>query len=62
VPGFVSNGVGFAYLALGRALQAQGKADEARTAFASAAQNLERSAGPDHPDSRTARRLAEQPT
>jgi len=51
--------VGRAYLNLGRALQAQGKSEDARAAFRSAAQNLERALGPDHPDARTASQFAE---
>jgi len=51
--------VGRAYLNLGRALQAQGKSQDARAAFRSAAQNLERALGPDHPDARTASQFAE---
>lgn len=59
VPASFSNNLGYAYLALGRGLQAQGKQGEARAAFRSAAQHLERSIGADHPDTRTARRLAD---
>jgi tetratricopeptide (TPR) repeat protein len=55
--GNYSSVLGIAYLALGRALQAQGKMEEAGRAFNSAAQNLQRTVGPDHPDARTARRL-----
>jgi tetratricopeptide (TPR) repeat protein len=50
---------GRAYLALGRALQAQGRAEEARTAFRTAAENLQDALGPDHPDSRSAVQLAQ---
>ena len=57
--GAFSSHVGRAYLNLGRALQAQGKSEDARAAFRSAAQNLERALGPDHPDARTASQLAE---
>lgn len=57
-PGQYSAKVGHAYLDLGMALRAQGKADEARSAFRSAADHLERTLGPDHPDSRTVRQLA----
>jgi serine/threonine-protein kinase len=57
-PGIFSMNVGRAYLALGRALQAQGKPDEAHAAFRSAAEHLEKTLGPDHPDSRAARQLA----
>lgn len=58
IPGSSSAGVGHAYLIMGRALQAQGKADQARAAFRSAAENLEGALGPGHPDSRAARALA----
>jgi tetratricopeptide (TPR) repeat protein len=57
-PGSFSSHVGHAYYTLGRALQAQGKPKEARTAFVSAAANLEQAVGPDHPDTRIARQLA----
>jgi tetratricopeptide (TPR) repeat protein len=53
---------GSAFLALGRALQAQGKRNEARSAFRSAAENLQSTVGPDHPDTRSARQLAESRT
>jgi tetratricopeptide (TPR) repeat protein len=46
---------GHAYLALGRALAGQGRADDARSAFASAQQHLEPTLGEDHPDTRAAR-------
>jgi len=57
-PGVFSSGLGHAYLTLGKALQAQGKRDEARAAFTSAAEHLQRALGPEHPDTRTARQLA----
>jgi tetratricopeptide (TPR) repeat protein len=50
---------GSAYLALGRALQAQGKREESHAAFRSAADNLQNTVGRDHPDTRSARQLAE---
>ncbi|MBV8709116.1 MAG: protein kinase [Acidobacteriaceae bacterium] len=56
-PGTFSSTCGRAYFALGRALQAQGKRDEARAAFRSAAEHLPSALGPDHPDAQTARRL-----
>ena len=56
--GDYSEHVGRAYLALGRALQMQGKNDQAQAAFLSATKHLENAVGPDHPDTRTARRLA----
>lgn len=57
-PGTLSSNLGRAYLTLGRALQAQGKREEARVAFQSAAEHLQNALGPDHPDARTARQLA----
>jgi tetratricopeptide (TPR) repeat protein len=57
--GAFSSHAGRAYLNLGRALQAQGKSEDARAAFRAAAQNLERALGPDHPDARTASQFAE---
>jgi eukaryotic-like serine/threonine-protein kinase len=56
--GIYSCEVGLNYLNLGKALQGQAKPDEARAAFRSAAEQLEKTLGPDHPDSRTARELA----
>ncbi len=50
---------GRAFLALGRALQAQSKPDQARTAFRSAAENLQGTIGPNHPDTLHARRMSE---
>ena len=57
-PGTFSSNLGHCYLALGRALQAQGQLEEARAAFASAAGNLEPTLGGSHPATRTARQLA----
>lgn len=57
-PGAFSIYTGWGYLALGRALQAQGKIDEAHAAFRSAAEQLEHAGGPNHPDARIARQLA----
>ena len=54
-PGVFSSTLGRAYLTLGLALRAQGKRDEALTAFRSAAEYLEKALGPDHPDARSAR-------
>ena len=51
--------IGRSFLAQGRALQAESKADEARSAFRSAAEHFEKTLGPDHPDSRSARQIAE---
>ncbi|HTF38859.1 MAG TPA: tetratricopeptide repeat protein, partial [Blastocatellia bacterium] len=61
-PGTLSSDQGRAYFALGRALQAQSKSEEARAAFRAAAENLQSSLGPDHPDSRRARQLAQAPS
>lgn len=55
--GTYSTNIGYAHLALGRALQALGKTDEARAAFRAAAENFEKSEGADHPDTRTAKQL-----
>jgi serine/threonine-protein kinase len=52
-----SSNLGSAYLALGRALDAQGKHDQAQGAFQSALENLESTLGPDHPEARAARDL-----
>jgi eukaryotic-like serine/threonine-protein kinase len=57
--GTSSQRLGHAFLALGRALQAQGKSDEALAAFRSAVQQLEPTLGPDHPDCRAAQQLAQ---
>jgi tetratricopeptide (TPR) repeat protein len=58
LPGSYSADVGHAYLALGQALRAQGRFDEAHAAFQSAAAHLADSLGPDHPDAQAARKLA----
>ena len=50
--------IGRAYLALGRALDAQRRSDEAHAALRAAVDHLESAAGPDHPDTRRARELA----
>jgi tetratricopeptide (TPR) repeat protein len=49
--------IGRASLALRRALQAQGRHDEARMVLRTAFEHLESAAGPDHPDTRSAREL-----
>ena len=54
--------IGQVYLALGRALQAQAKNDEARSAFRSAAEHLQKTLGPDHPDTHTASELLHLPS
>jgi tetratricopeptide (TPR) repeat protein len=56
--GTFSSHLGQAYLTLGRALQAQGKQDEARASFRSAAQNFESTQGAGSPDAYRARQLA----
>jgi serine/threonine-protein kinase len=61
-PGTFSAYVGRANLALGRALRAEGKGEEARAAFRSAAQHLQATLGPSHPDTRRARQMAESET
>jgi serine/threonine-protein kinase len=53
-----SGNVGRAYLALGRALRAQGKDTDARAAFESAAEHLRTALGSDHPDTRSAEEQA----
>jgi serine/threonine-protein kinase len=58
-PGAFSSGQGCAFLALGRALQSQGKQIEARAAFRSASEHLQNTLGPNHPDARSARQLVE---
>jgi serine/threonine protein kinase len=57
-PGTFSAYLGRAYLALGRALTGQGKNDQARSAFHSAADHLQHALGANYPDTRTARQLA----
>jgi len=50
--------IGRAYLALGRALAAQGKLEEARVAYAAAAKHLQASLGKEHPETLEAARGA----
>ena len=57
-PGIFSYRTGRAYLFLARALKAQGKEEETRAAARTAAEHLQSVAGPDHPDTRSARQLA----
>jgi serine/threonine-protein kinase len=57
--GMFSSTLGHAYLALGRTLQAQGKREEASTAFRSAAEHLQSTLGADHSDTKSALELAE---
>ena len=58
LPGSCSADVGHAYLALGRALWAEARLEEARRAFRSAAAELADALGADHPETREAGRLA----
>ena len=57
-PGTLTNKLGYAYLAIARALDAQGKHDEAQAPAKLALEHLEKSVGPDHPDTGSARQLA----
>jgi serine/threonine protein kinase/Tfp pilus assembly protein PilF len=61
-PGSFSAAFGRAHLALGRALLAQQKPDQARAEFRSAAEHLDSALGPDVPDAREARSLADLDT
>jgi tetratricopeptide (TPR) repeat protein len=61
-PGILSSDLGQDYLALGRALQAQGNRKAAHDAFASAVRHLEASLGSDHSATRSARDLAASTT
>jgi len=60
-PSTFSTTRGRADFALGRAREAQGRQAEARIAFQSAAENLDHALGPDHPETREARRLQQAP-
>jgi tetratricopeptide (TPR) repeat protein len=53
-----SSTLGYAYLGIARAKDAQGKHDEARAAASLAAENLNKCIGPDHPDTVAAQKLA----
>jgi tetratricopeptide (TPR) repeat protein len=57
-PGTYSCHIGHAFLNIGQALKAQGQVDEARAAFGAATDNLQRTLGPNHPDTKTASQLA----
>jgi len=59
-PGAFSSYIGTAYLKLAIALQAEGKNDEARAAFRSAAEHLDKTVGPDYPDTRGALQMLAQ--
>jgi len=61
-PETFSSCLGHAYYTLGLALQAQGKSEEARAAFRSAAENLQNTVGSYHPDARSALHLAKLET
>ena len=52
--GDFSNLIGLCHMALGRALQQQGRADQARSAFTSALEHLRPSVGEHHPATRSA--------
>lgn len=55
----VSSKLGRAYLAQARALALEGKSAQARTAASQALVQLQGSVGPDHPDTHSARQLAQ---
>jgi serine/threonine protein kinase len=61
-PGNLSAATGRAYLMMGRALQLQGKHNEAHSAFQSAVEHLQITLGQNHPDTRSARSLAADTT
>jgi serine/threonine-protein kinase len=58
-PGDVSSKIGRAYLSQARALAMEGKAAQARAAASQALAQLQGSVGPDHPDTQSARQLAQ---
>jgi eukaryotic-like serine/threonine-protein kinase len=58
-PGDVSSKVGRAYLNQARALAMEGKTAQARAAASQALVQLQGSVGPDHPDTQSARQLAQ---
>jgi serine/threonine-protein kinase len=60
-PDAVSHRIGRAHLALGLALEAQGKGESARSELLAALEHLEPCLGADHPDTQLARRLAHPP-
>jgi tetratricopeptide (TPR) repeat protein len=57
-PGTFSSNIGRAYLCLAHALNSQGKHDEAKAAFAAAAEHLRNTLGADNPDTTSARLFA----
>jgi eukaryotic-like serine/threonine-protein kinase len=61
-PGTFSVILGRADVALGRALLAQGKREEARSAFRSGADHIQNTLGPDHAEARDAQKLLDQQT
>jgi serine/threonine-protein kinase len=61
-PGTFSSNLGRAYLTLARALQAEGKRDQAQAAARSATEQLQNTLGSDHPEVRAARQLADSQT
>ncbi|PYY15726.1 MAG: hypothetical protein DMG61_06265, partial [Acidobacteria bacterium] len=58
-PGTFSSYLGRAYYALGKALKFQGKSSEAQVAFQEAAQQLQKTLGPDNPETRRVWRQTE---
>ncbi len=60
-PGIYSCYLGRAYLILGLAQRDQGQLNQARTSFRIAAEHLQNTLGADHPDTRVARQLLENP-
>jgi tetratricopeptide (TPR) repeat protein len=58
-PGDVSSKIGRAYLSQARALAMEGKSAQARAAASQALAQLQGSVGPDHPDTQSARQLAQ---
>jgi hypothetical protein len=60
-PEAVSYRIGRAHLALGLALEAQGKKERAHSELLAALEHLEPCLGADHPETRLARRLAHPP-
>jgi len=61
-PGTFSTFLGHAFYGQGRALQSQGKREQARAAFQLAVANLQSTLGPDHADTRAARQSVELET
>ena len=57
-PGSFSSKMGLAYLACAKALDAQGKHDDAKASAQSALESLKKSLGEDHPDTKTAQEIA----